>query len=182
MPPATKPGLPGYKNTGYDKERYKRLEQKEWFTEQVKKCEDSIYRLSMSILRNADDAADAAQEAIFIAYRKLYTLRDKSKFRSWLLRILANECYGMLRQRQRYVDIDSLAEVEAPAPPENQQPLWQAVCDLNEDMRSVVVLFYYEGFSIQEIATILKISEANTKTRLYRARLRLRMMLGEEIK
>ncbi|MBS1348015.1 MAG: hypothetical protein HP052_00850 [Firmicutes bacterium] len=88
----------------------------------------------------------------------------------------------MLRQRQRYVDIDSLAEVEAPTPPENQEPLWQAVCDLNEDMRSVVVLFYYEGFSIQEIAAILKISEANTKTRLYRARLRLRMMLGEEIK
>ncbi|MBS1348016.1 MAG: hypothetical protein HP052_00855 [Firmicutes bacterium] len=66
------------------------MEQKEWFTEQVKKCEDSIYRLSMSILRNPDDAADAAQEAIFIAYRELYTLRDKSKFRSWLLRILAN--------------------------------------------------------------------------------------------
>ena len=88
----------------------------------------------------------------------------------------------MLRERQRYVDIDSLPEQEAPAETAVSEPLWQAVCDLNEDMRAVVVLFYYEGFSIQEIATILKISIANTKTRLYRARIRLRMMLGEEMK
>ena len=91
------------------------MDQQIWFTEQVKKYEDSIYRLSMSILRNPDDAADAAQEAICTAYRKLYSLRDKSKFRPWLMRILANECYGMLRERQRYVDIDSLPEQEAPA-------------------------------------------------------------------
>ena len=158
------------------------MDQQIWFTEQVKKYEDSIYRLSMSILRNPDDAADAAQEAICTAYRKLYSLRDKSKLRPWLMRILANECYGMLRERQRYVDIDSLPEQEAPAETAVSEPLWQAVCDLNEDMRAVVVLFYYEGFSIQEIATILKISIANTKTRLYRARIRLRMMLGEEMK
>ena len=120
------------------------MDQQIWFTEQVKKYEDSIYRLSMSILRNPDDAADAAQEAICTAYRKLYSLRDKSKFRPWLMRILANECYGMLRERQRYVDIDSLPEQEAPAETAVSEPLWQAVCDLNEDMRAVVVLFYYE--------------------------------------
>ena len=158
------------------------MEQKAWFTEQVKKCEGSLYRLSLSILRNPEDAADAAQEAICTAYQKLHTLRDKNKFSGWLLRILANECYGILRKRQRYIALECIPETAAPEQPAEHEPLWQAICDLNEDLRSVVVLFYYEGFSIREIAAILQISEANTKTRLYRARLRLRMMLGEESK
>ena len=59
--------------------------------------------------------------------------------------------------------------------------LWQAVSRLNEDMRSVIVLFYYEDFNIKEIASILKISEANAKTRLSRARKRLKAMLEEQV-
>lgn len=153
-----------------------------WFTEQVKNCEQAMFHLSMSILCNQEDAADAAQEAIFTAYSKLHSLRDKDKFRPWILRILANQCYGILRERQRYVDLDLLPEPQSAVGENDTAPLWQAVADLNEELRSVVVLFYYEGFSIKEISIILNISEANAKTRLYRARMRLRTMLAEEIK
>ena len=55
--------------------------------------------------------------------------------------------------------------------------MWQAVCDLSEQLRSVVVLYYYEGFSAREIGSLLRISEANVKTRLSRARKRLRELL-----
>ena len=60
---------------------------------------------------------------------------------------------------------------------EEQLQLWQAVCGLNQSLRSVVVLYYYDGFSGKEIGTILGITEANVKTRLSRARKHLRILL-----
>ena len=136
-----------------------------------------MYRLAMSILCSEEDAADAAQESILIAYQKLPTLRDRSRFRPWLLRILTHECYAMLCQRKSLVPFESLPDQEAPAVPETSEDLWQAVCDLSEQLRSVVVLYYYEGFSARETGEILGISEANVKTRLSRARKRLREQL-----
>ena len=136
-----------------------------------------MYRLAMSILCSEEDAADAAQESILIAYQKLPTLRDRSRFRPWLLRILTHECYAILRQRKSLVPFEVLPDQEAPAVSETSEDLWQAVCDLSEQLRSVVVLYYYEGFSARETGEILGISEANVKTRLSRARKRLREQL-----
>lgn len=138
-----------------------------------------MYRLAMSILCNGEDAADAAQEAICIAYQKLHTLRQKEHFKPWLLRILTNECYNIIRQRQRFTETESLPEPAAPGDLEQSTELWQAVCDLSEQLRAVVVLYYYEGFSAREISGILRISEANVKTRLHRARKCLKQRLEE---
>ena len=136
-----------------------------------------MYRLAMSILCNEDDAADAAQDAILIAFQKLSSLRDRERFQPWLLRILTHQCYAILRRRRRLLPFESLSQQEAPAVPEQNRELWQAVCDLSEQLRSVVVLYYYEGFSARETGEILGISEANVKTRLSRARRRLREQL-----
>lgn len=153
------------------------LEDVQWFTQQIQDCQAGMYRLAMSILCSEEDAADAAQDAILIAYQKLSTLRDRSRFRPWLLRILTHQCYAILRQRKQVVPFDSLPEQEAPSPSSSSEELWQAVCDLSEQLRSVVVLYYYEGFSARETGEILGISEANVKTRLSRARKRLREQL-----
>ena len=153
------------------------MDQADWFAQQVRACEPGMYRLAMSLLCNQEDAADAAQEAICTAYQKLHTLRNRDRFRPWLLRILTNECYTILRQRQRFVESDAIPEPETPGPEAADPTLWQTVSDLNEQLRSVVVLYYYEGFQVREIASILGISEANVKTRLSRARRRLRDML-----
>ena len=157
-------------------------EQRAWFVQQIKENEWSMFNLSMSILCNEDDAADAAQEAICTAYRKLDALRDHTKFKAWILRILANECYRILRDKRRYMQVETLPETEVfDVYQDGPSALWQAVSRLNEDMRSVIVLFYYEDFNIKEIASILKISEANAKTRLSRARKRLKAMLEEQV-
>lgn len=157
------------------------MEQREWFVQEVHACEPAMYRLAMSIVGNDCDAADAAQETILIAYQKLDTLRRRDRFKPWLLRILTNQCYDILRQRRRFVESDALPEPETPGPEDRAGDVWEAVCDLSEQMRSVVVLYYYEGFSGREIAAILKISEANVKTRLSRARKRLREMLEGDL-
>lgn len=153
------------------------MEELEWFTEQVKENESAMYRLAMSMLGNTEDAADAAQEAILIAYQKLPSLRKRESFRPWLMRILTNECYAILRGRKKVVSLDEVSEMPAAAENEEQLQLWQAVCSLNQSLRSVVVLYYYDGFSGKEIGTILGITEANVKTRLSRARKHLRILL-----
>ncbi len=155
------------------------MEEKEWFTQQVLGCERAMYRLAMSILSNSEDASDAAQEAILIAYQKLYSLRQRESFRPWLMKILTNECYAILRRRSDPIPLEELADLPPAPEQEENQTLWQAVCDLSQPLRSVVVLYYYEGFRGKEIAAILGITEANVKTRLSRARRHLKVLLEE---
>ncbi len=157
------------------------MEQKTWFTQEVKACELSLYRLAYSILKDEEDAADAAQEAICIAYQKLSALRNREKFRPWLMKILANTCYAMLRQRQKIIPLDVVPEPEAPESEETETPLFCAVSKLPQTLRATIVLYYYEDFSVKEIASILKLSEANVKARLSRGRKQLRVLLMEEL-
>ena len=107
------------------------MEEVQWFTQQVMTYEPSMYRLAMSILGNTEDAADAAQEAILIAYQKLHTLRQKESFRPWLMKILTNECYALLKKRPMQISMDELPEMEQPTQDEHTNQLWQAVSDLN---------------------------------------------------
>jgi len=67
------------------------------FAERVLAAEKTLYHISKSILKNGDDCADAVQEAILIAYRKLHSLRDERFFKTWLCRILINVCCKMAR-------------------------------------------------------------------------------------
>ena len=76
------------------------MDDAQWFTGQIHACEGAMYRLAMSILCNEDDAADAAQDAILIAFQKLSSLRDRERFQPWLLRILTHQCYAILRRRR----------------------------------------------------------------------------------
>ena len=155
------------------------MEELEWFTEQVKENESAMYRLAIGLLGNPEDAADAAQEAILTAYQKLPSLRRRESFRPWLLRILTNECYAMLRRRKKLISLEELPDLPAASGGEEHIQLWQAVSTLSQPLRSVVSLYYYDGFSGKEIGTILGISEANVKTRLSRARKQLRLLLEE---
>lgn len=153
------------------------LDELKWFTDQIKENEKTMYHLAMGILGNAEDAADAAQEAILTAYQKLPSLRQKESFRPWLMRILTNECYGILRKRKKLVSLEEIHDLPAVSGGEENLQLWQAVCTLNAQLRAVVVLYYYHGFSVKEIGHILGITEANVKTRLSRARKHLRILL-----
>ena len=155
---------------------------KETFCARTVALQDTLFRTARSILRSDEDAEDAVQEAICAAFAHRDRLRDPDRFRPWLLRILANQCYDMCRGRRPAVD---LAEVQEFLPAEGTDPtegitLWQAVLSLPAEQRTVVTLFYYERLSIREISGILKISEGAVKTRLSRARARLRELLREE--
>ena len=158
------------------------LMDKEIFCQQVIASQDAMFRTARAILRSREDAEDAVQEAICAAYASRGSLRDPARFRPWLLRILANQCYDLYRRRRPVVDLTEVQDfLAAPAADQTERlALWQAVLRLSDDLRAAVTLFYYEDMTVREISGILGISEAAVKARLSRGRARLRELLNEE--
>ena len=152
----------------------------EWFCDCIELHKLALFRFAKSILRNDEDAMDAVSEAITIAFAKLNTLRDRDKFKPWIMRILANESYKICNARKRMVSIEDIDNVAANDSFDDTLMLWSAVEALSDDLRSVVVLFYYEDFSVREISKVLDISQGAVKTRLSRARGKLRLILNNE--
>lgn len=154
----------------------------ERFASLVTEYQAALYRTARSILKNDQDAQDAVQEAITTAYARLDALRDVEKFKPWLLRILVNTCYDACRRRKDTVSLEVVQEF-LPAPEsrsEEHMSLWSAVLRLPEEQRSVVTLFYYEDLPISSISRVLGLTPGAVKTRLSRARGRLRQMLKSE--
>lgn len=139
--------------------------------------EDTMYHVAKTLLRNDADCSDAIQEAVVKAFTKINTLRKDALGKTWLIRILINECYAIMRKEKRLVSLDYLStEVEGEVTMDYSD-LYEALTRLPEEDRLCVALFYIEGYSIKEIASILKISESGVKSRLYRARSKLRQEL-----
>ena len=90
-------------------------DQRAWFCERVNENSKGLYWLAKSILHNDEDVKDAVQDSVLTAYEKLDTLRDEHSFKPWIMRILANTAYSMIRRSKPNTDIDSLSE-ELPAP------------------------------------------------------------------
>ncbi|MBQ9979632.1 MAG: sigma-70 family RNA polymerase sigma factor [Oscillospiraceae bacterium] len=156
------------------------VDEKTWFAAQVRELTPTLYRLSRSIVRNDADAQDAVAEAVTNAWEHLGDLREAEKFRPWLMRITANCSTQILRRRSRLAplaEVSLLPAVPAPAA-EDEYGLWAAVQRLPEDMRKVTVLFYYEQLSVAEISCIIGEKTGTVKTRLFRARQRLKEALS----
>ncbi len=155
----------------------------EEFCEKVRQYEDTMYALAFSILRNDDDASDAISESIMKAYCNVSQLKNNRAFKPWLLKIVNNTCLEMLRNNHATVRIDEQYDVEDDsATPDisTRLVLRDAVEQLAQPYRTVVVLFYYENLSIVEIATITGGSVIAVKKQLSRARTMLRESLNKE--
>lgn len=111
------------------------------------------------------------------AWEKVDRLRDPKRFEPWLLRILTNVCYDMLRARSRLTPLDALGEW--PAPEGQDRELRQAIQSLDPSLRLVVALRYMDGYKLREIAQILDISIGTVKSRLLRAKGKLKAQLEE---
>ena len=156
---------------------------KAYFSQQIRAHESSIYGLAYSILKNEHDAADAMQDAILKAYGSLHTLKDKSKFKSWMLTIVHNTAIEHLRRLRPTVDIDEQYDLAAPLPDvdhETRQTVWEAVQQLKLPYREIVVLFYYENYSTGQIAAMLNAPPSTIRQQLFRARKMLAHLLNKE--
>lgn len=150
-----------------------------WFSREIEAMAPTMFRVAFAILRNRTDCEDAAQNAALKAYANLDTLRERRYFRTWLIRILKNECLTMAHAQRYTTDLDSQIrlgyEMEVPDPDLNR-----AFDALSADERIAIALFYYEGYSTREIAKICEVSDGTIRSRLSRARDTLREKLSDK--
>ena len=151
------------------------------FHEAVELYGDMVFRLAYSYLKNRADAEDVMQESLLKLYVEPREFESPDHEKHWLLRVAANECKKLLRSpwRRRTDPLDEAEEAavfDRPA----QSELFRQVMALPPKYRAAVYLYYYEGYSVAEIARILGRSEGTVKSRLFRARDLLRNQLREE--
>ena len=152
---------------------------KDDFTVQILDMKKTLYHVACGILRSEADREDAVQEAILKAWEKRDSLKNEAAFRSWVTRILVNECYDICRRSGKVIVLDELPESVAPEDTEGRE-LRGLIMQMDEIYRIPIIMFYIEGFSIREISEILHIPEGTVKSRLFAGRAKLRSVLGEE--
>ena len=148
------------------------------FSKQVLQAEASLYRVAKSILHNDEDCADAIQNGILKAFQKLDTLKNDRYFKTWLTRIVINECYQIIRQAERQVSLDEYPGWDTKAVyMEEESQVMRELMQLDEKYRIPIVLYEIEGYSAKEIGEMLDLSETNVRNRLFRGKAVLRKRL-----
>jgi RNA polymerase sigma factor (sigma-70 family) len=164
--------------------------EKDLFEIIIRRYNQRLYRIGMSILNDDQEAEDAMQTAYISAYENLSKFEGRSSFGTWLTRIMLNQCYSQLRKKRNpTLDVDLLEGITSMKTPANilmnkelNQALEDAVSGLPEKYRLVFVLREIEGLSVQETADSLSIEDSNVKVRLNRAKVMLRENLTRYMK
>ena len=139
----------------------------------------SVYRMAFSYLQNHPDSEDVVQESFLRLAQSGKHFEDTRQVQAWLIVTAANLSKDLLRRAHRK-DLPLDAVGDHPAPREEHRQLRSAVLELPEKYRTVIYLFYFEGYSVQELAKLLHRTENTVKTRLRRGRELLRDKIERE--
>lgn len=143
----------------------------------VERNAQHMLRAAYAVLHSTSDAQDAVQEAFLKLLQKQPTFQDSEHEKAWLLRVTINIAKNEAKRTRRFAD-------EPPqtlsAPEETTSDVLRAVQTLPENYRIVIHLYYYEGYSIKEIARLLRLPAATVGTRLRRGREKLKLILEQE--
>ncbi len=153
----------------------------EEFNERIRAMEGKMYRIARSMLRSDADCADAMQNAVFSAWRRLPGLREAGRFEAWLTRILVNCCRDMQREYlKRKGEGPFSADIPLEAAPPRDMDLHLALQALKEKHRLPILLHYMNGLSVPEISRVLHLPVPAVKGRIREGMKRLRLLMGEE--
>ena len=151
------------------------------FEQRLEECGTLAFRVARGVLRNAADAEDVAQEAMLRSYRRFARLRDRSRFRAWLVRIsfrLALDHGRSTRRREQRetawaTDLPKPTAEDIAASNEFARRLQKAMGALSEKSRLVLLLTSIDGHSLEEVAELLQLPVGTVKSRLHSARKQL---------
>ena len=151
------------------------------FEEAVKVFSDTVYRVSLNILKNSEDSKDVMQNVFLRYFKHQHTFKSEEHIKAWLIRVAVNESKRYLKIYNKNESV-SLEEVANTLFAENKEDgeIFTAVMSLDEKYRTVILLYYYEGYDVKEIARILKRNQATVRTQLSRARELLKPKLKED--
>jgi len=156
----------------------------ETFESLINSMRVKLYKTAMAILKNDDDACDAIQETLMSAYKNFNSLNNKSYFGTWITRILINKCYDIIKQNKKVSSINQMMEKDENASYydvyKEESLVENVLSKIDPDLKVVTVLYYYDEFSVSEIAEMLNIPEGTVKSRLSRSRDRIYDILKRE--
>ena len=152
---------------------------KEAFINLIEENLISMYRVAKGILLSQEDIDDAIQNTILLSYKNINTLKKNEFFKTWLIRILINECNKIYNFNKKYIDFNEIKENYTNDEYENFD-LKRAIQGLSEDLRLPIVLFYFEDMQISEIADLMNIPIGTVKSRLSRAKIKIAQFVKEE--
>ncbi len=168
---------------------------KESFRIIIKAYEKPLYKMAFSFLKKSEEAEDALQEIFIKVYQSLDSFKLGYKFTPWIYAVAMNELRQIYRKKkksfsnensnfsQESISTNSHSEytdpVESLEREEKREKVLKAIDSLKENLREVIVLYYLNDMSVEDISEILNIGRENVKSRLHRARKKLKKMLNE---
>ena len=158
------------------------------FGQLVEENKLKMYKVAKSILKNEDDVCDAIQNALLSAYTNIGKLQNNQFFSTWLIRILINKSYDIANKNQKvYSNVTDIDEyntndnLKSYDTYESESLIENVLNKIDDDLRTITVLYYYNDYSVSEIARIVDIPEGTVKSRLSRARSKIyEVIQGEE--
>lgn len=152
----------------------------------IKENQNNFYRLAYRYMRSEDDSIDIVQDAILKAFESIETLKHREYMKTWFYRILINECVSKMRKNNKIVFINDYKDIPYEDnkfdEKQNKLALFNAIENLDEKYKSVIILRFYEELKLEQIAYILNINVNTVKSRLYRALDILKIDLKDDIR
>ena len=156
---------------------------REIFINSINENRLKMYKTAIAILKNEDDANDAIQDALYSAYKNYDSLKEKSYFTTWIIRILINKCYDIINKNKKIAYIDDSITENTTGVEDNyevESSLEWVLNKIDKDLKEIVVLYYYDELPVGDIAEILEIPQGTVKSRLSRAREQIGKIMKKE--
>ncbi len=150
---------------------------KQDYVTQMEKYKKCLYRVAYSYMKDKTLALDVLDEAVYKGYINRGKLRNEEYFKTWLTRILVNECLQQLRKKKREVLIDQIPEEAVEAL--DTLPIKEALNKLSQELASIIYLRFFGGYTLAETAVILDVPQGTVATRERRALALLKLELTE---
>lgn len=148
------------------------------FAARITQIQGRLYAIARLYLGNESMALEAVDEAVYHGLRSLRRLREPQFFNTWMTRILINECKKELRRRKREYLLEAIPEEATEM--YDALPLKEAILHLPQELKEVIILRYFAGYTLAETSQILEIPQGTVVTRQRRALQVLRLALSEE--
>lgn len=134
----------------------------------------TLYRVAFGILKNDDEIYDAISATTVKVFENIHTLKKEEYVKTWITRILINECYKICNKNKKIIYLENVQQKNLVHNDTHEELEFKnLIRNLNDELKEIIILYYFEDFSIKEISKIIKIPEGTVKTRLSRARKKL---------
>ncbi len=159
---------------------------KEAFTEIILTIRNELYKIAKTRIINENDIDDIIQETMIEAYKSIKKLRDLKKLKMWVIKILINKCNKFYKRKSKKdisleeTNINNIIARNNNEDIENDMNFYSLIRNLKYDERIVILLYYMEGYSVEEISEMIKMNKNTVKTNLYRARQKIKNEIEEK--